>query len=534
MYWIVGLLQLTLWISNTQAVNPLLWKHAASTNENIQQRDVETRDGFVGNTRAIGPPPMGFVTFKLTTTSKQRDEPHVNVISRVAQDLARKYGSPLPSRTAASDHTIEGRENNYHIVKANPPEKSNSAGVDQDGTDYSYFVEAKFGSDESLMYMLLDTGASSSWVMGSDCTSDACKIHNTFKSDGSSTLKDSGKSFSVEYGSGSVSGSLVTDTVKIAGMTVTMDFGLAKTTSQQFTSFPFDGILGLSIGNGGPQNFLVALKGAKVVDTNVFAVSLSRNADGLNDGEIAFGAPNPDKFTGDITYTPIDPKNKGSWAINFDDVSVSGKPVGIKDKLAYIDTGTTFAFAPPADAKIMYGAIPGASSADDGVTWTMPCDTKSELSFSFGGKSFKISPKDFLSAPDDKNRCTGFIYGMEVVRGAWLLGGTLLKNVYTVFDMDQARIGFAAKPAITAPVTSSSTTVVKTTTLDGGAVVTTTMTSSRPGQTGSPVGLTGHGPGPTKAAESDSATPGSPGEQLHIRGSYVLFFSIASILAIMA
>ncbi|KAK8133937.1 hypothetical protein PG984_005949 [Apiospora sp. TS-2023a] len=526
MYWVVTLLQLTLWISNTQAVNPLLWKHAASSDDVIQQRDIEAR--------AV--PPMGFVTFKLTPSSHQ---PHVNVISRVAQDLTRKYGSSLPSRTAASDHAIEGRENNYHIVKANPPEKSKSAGVDQDGTDYSYFVEAQFGSDKSLMYMLLDTGASSSWVMGSGCTSDACTMHNTFKSDGSTSLKDSGKPFSVEYGSGSVSGSLVTDSVSIAGMTVTMDFGLAKTTSQQFTSFPFDGILGLSIGNGGPQNFLVALKNAKVVDANVFGVSLSRNSDGLNDGEIAFGAPNPDKFTGDIAYTPIDQKNKGSWAINFDDVSVNGKPVGIKDKLAYIDTGTTFAFAPPADAKIMYGAIPDAKSDDDGVTWTMPCDTKAELSFAFSGKNFRISPKDFLSAPDDNNRCTGNIYGMEVVRGAWLLGGTLLKSVYAVFDMDQARIGFASKPVTTPSTTSSaaSTTIVKTTTMDGGAVVTTTMTSSRPAPTVSPVGLSGHqssGPGPTKSPETDSSNPGSAGEQVHIRGSYVSFFCIASILAIMA
>ncbi|KAK8087008.1 hypothetical protein PG994_001982 [Apiospora phragmitis] len=499
MYWVAVLLQVTLWISNTQAVNPLLWEHAAGPHENLKQRDVEAR--------AV--PPLGFVTFKLTPTSQQ----------------PRKYGSSLPSRTDAADHAIEGRENNYHIVKANPPEKSNSAGVDQDGTDYSYFVEAQFGSDGSLMYMLLDTGASSSWVMGSDCTSDACSMHNTFKSDGSSSLKDSGKPFSVEYGSGSVSGSLVTDTVKIAGMTVTMDFGLAKKTSDQFSSFPFDGILGLSIGNGGPQNFLVALKGAKVVDTNVFAVSLSRNSDGLNDGEIAFGAPNPDKYTGDIAYTPVNAKNKGSWAINFDDVSVSGKPVGIKDKLAYIDTGTTFAFAPPADAKIMYGAIPDASSADDGLHLL--------------GKELQNIPKDFLSAPDDKNRCTGNIYGMEVVRGAWLLGGTLLKSVYAVFDMDQARIGFASKPAITASTTSSaaSTTEVKTTTLDGGAVVTTTMASSRPGPTVSPVGFSGHqssDPGPTKAPETDSSKPGSPGEQLHIQGFYVSFFCIASILVIMA
>lgn len=460
------------------------------------------------------------------------------MVSQIARSLAKKYGSNLPSRTAATEAgRLAGRDNNYSVSKAEKPKQSNSAGIDQDGTDYSYFVEAQLGSDQSPLYMLIDTGASTTWVMGSDCTSKACNMHNTFKADSSKTLKDQAKPFAVEYGSGSVSGSLVTDTVKIAGLSVPMDFGLTNVTSDEFTQFPFEGILGLSIGNGGPQNFLVALKNAKLVDSNVFAVSLSRNADGLNDGEITFGGPNPDKFTGDISYTPVDPKHHGSWAIIMDDAEVNGKPVGVEDKLAYIDTGTTYAFAPAADVKKLYDAIPGAKADDQGVTWTLPCDTKASLALSFGGKMFPVSAKDFMSGPDKDKKCTGSIYGLEVVKGAWLLGDLFLKNVYTVFDMDEARIGFASKSTgkRASSDSGSATTHVATSTLDTGAVIVTTMTSPEPSRTGSPMGLGGHeSAGPTATAAADTTGPSpseSSGGHLQVGRSWLSIIWVLSMLA---
>lgn len=465
---------------------------------------------------------MGFVTFKMVQANTADTAPRADMVTRMARGLAKKYGSELPSRTAATESgELTGRDNTYSVSKAEKPKQSNSAGVDQDGTDYSYFIEAQFGSDQSPMYMLIDTGASTTWVMGSDCTSKACNMHNTFKADSSKTLKDQAKPFAVEYGSGSVSGSLVTDTVKIAGLSVAMDFGLTNVTSDEFTQFPFEGILGLSIGNGGPQNFLVALKNAKLVDSNVFAVSLSRGADGTNDGEITFGGPNPDKFTGDISYAPVDPKHHGSWAITMDDASVNGKPVGVKDKLAYIDTGTTYAFAPAADVKKLYEAIPGAKADEEGVTWTLPCDTKASLALSFGGETFPVSAKDFMSGPDKDKRCIGNIYGLEVVKGAWLLGDLFLKNVYTVFDMDQARIGFASKSK-GSPTSSGS---------DSASTV------AAPSRTGSPVGLGGqqlNDPTATAAADStDSPSSESSGEHPQVGGSLLSAVWVLSMFALM-
>jgi len=81
------------------------------------------------------------------------------------------------------------RANAYKIITANTPLQPQSAGVDQDGTDFSYFASFTFGSSQETYYMLLDSGASDSWVMGADCTAEACNAHNTLGSSDSKTLK---------------------------------------------------------------------------------------------------------------------------------------------------------------------------------------------------------------------------------------------------------------------------------------------------------------------------------------------------------
>ncbi|KAI0011700.1 aspartic peptidase domain-containing protein [Xylariaceae sp. FL0662B] len=435
-------LQLLLWVARIHA----LYQDPNSRGES--EKRGSTDDPTVPDTATL---PNGFVTFKLVQSSSL------------------KYGSRSPTRTSHEDATLRNRENKFPVMKAVDPTVSNAAGIDQDGSDYTYFVEAGFGSQGKPLYMLVDTGASTTWVMGSGCTSDACAKHNSFGPDDSTTYKDSGKSYSVGYGSGEVSGHVVSDNVSIAGLNVTMPFGVANVTSSQFSQFPFDGILALSMV---PDTWLSAVKNAKLINSNVFGVSMARSSDGTNDGEIAFGAPNQAKFVGDVSYTPIGSKN--SWAIPMDGISYGDKSAGVKDRLAYIDTGTSFAFGPPDDVKALYDLIPDSSSSDKGQSYTVPCDSDVPVSFSFSGKSWNVSSKDFTSAPNGNGVCLGNVYGMEYVSGAWLLGAMFLKNVYAVFDSDQGQIennltmgtGFAAKatPAGGATNSTSQTTSMPTST----------------------------------------------------------------------
>jgi hypothetical protein len=85
--------------------------------------------------------------------------------------------------------SLSSRENKYPIVNSNDPKQANSVAVDQDGKDISYMVAVTIGSSKEEYHLLLDSAASNTWVMGQDCTTDACKEHNTFGKADSDTLQ---------------------------------------------------------------------------------------------------------------------------------------------------------------------------------------------------------------------------------------------------------------------------------------------------------------------------------------------------------
>jgi hypothetical protein len=358
--------------------------------------------------------------------------------------LIRKYDHSSQVRDIARD-SIEERAvatNTYAVQTAAMPAQTNSAGISQDGTDFSYFAQVQFGSANTPLYMLLDTGASTTWVMGPSCGSAACKGHNSFGPGDSTTFQMGTESFYVAYGAGNVSGTLGSDSVSLAGMKFQMTFGIANNTSNDFEYFPIDGILGLSLDKTSTPSFLDTLVSSKAIKSNVFGISLNRASDGGNTGEINFGAPDTSKFTGTLNYTPVSSNGAGDWAIPLANVGFGSNQAGITGKLAYIDTGTSFIFCPPDQAAAFYAIVPGAKIASTGATdtYSVPCGTTTALTFTFGTTTYSVSPKDWISSSVN-GVCTGNVFGRTIVPDAWLLGDTFLKNVYAVFDVDQTRVG---------------------------------------------------------------------------------------------
>ncbi|ROW06598.1 hypothetical protein VMCG_04331 [Cytospora schulzeri] len=393
-------------------------------------------------------------TFKVSQRASSRYRAASSGVAvREAARLGRKYASLGASRTSAD---LAKRDNTYSVMTAATPSETSSVGIDQDGTDFAYFIEANLGSTGQSVYMLCDTGAGTTWVMGNDCDSPACGMHTTWDPSTSTTSKETGDDFSIAYGTGKVSGSLTQDSISVDSLEVTMTFGVADTTSSDFEHFAFDGILGLAMIKGATDNFMSSVQEDKLMKSNVFSFDLNRAEDGPNTGELTFGGIDSSKYTGDITYTAVDASTNGEWAITLDDMGFDGGDAGVKERLAYIDTGTTYAFGPPDDVAALHKLIPGATSKD-GVTFTAPCDTNKPMTITFSGVDHEISVKDWLSEPSSSGVCTSNVYGQEVVSGAWLLGDVFLKNVYTVFDVDQSRIGFASKATAASKSSSKST-----------------------------------------------------------------------------
>ena len=287
------------------------------------------------------------------------------------------------------------------------------------------------------------------WVMGTKCTTKACTTHSTFGESNSKTLKTGQDSFDIGYNTGEVEGTIATDTVAFADLSVQMEFGLASTTSDDFDNYPMDGILGLgrdSTGSGlDAPTFMQVLQKNKSLKKNMFGIHLDRHSDGNADGSITFGGTDDSKYSGDIIYVDTTGDVR-DWKIPADDIQVDGESVGVSGRNAIIDTGTTYMFIPPEDAQKLYAKIDGAEAADEGV-YHVPCDTTTTIALVFGKIAYEISPKDYVGPSVDGGKCYTHIIAQSAVDsdGTWLLGDTFLKNVYSVYDMDNSQIG---KPSL--------------------------------------------------------------------------------------
>ncbi|KAL6706153.1 hypothetical protein ACN47E_006069 [Coniothyrium glycines] len=367
----------------------------------------------------------------------------------------------LPLRRVASP--LRSRQNAYNILNSNDPKQENSVAIDQDGGDLSYMVAVTFGDSKEEYHLLLDSAASNTWVMGQDCTTESCKTHTTFGNGDSSTLKEETTPFSVTYGTGSVRGTLASDTLHIGALSPTLTFGLATNVSEEFRSYPMDGILGIgrgtktSSGINAPQ-VMDVLASSSLLPSKRYAIHLSRARDSLLDGELNFGDLNPAHFSGAINYIPCVPSSStGFWEIPLTDAGVDGAQLGFTGKTAIIDTGTSFILMPRPDAEALHARIPG--SAQSGETFSVPCDTSAVVQFSFGNTVYNISTSDWRGGKLDSGLCRSNIVGRQTFSASqWLVGDVFLKNVYAVFDyeMEGGSVGFGVKGVETQSLDASS------------------------------------------------------------------------------
>ena len=104
----------------------------------------------------------------------------------------------------------------------------------------------------------------------------------------------------------------------------------------------------------------------------------------------------------------------------------------------------SLAYGPPSDVDAVYRAA-GGQPLGDGY-YTFPCNSPPVISFNWGGANWDISSKNIVRGPTESpGMCYGALVGLDLglPDGAWLLGDTFMKNVYTVFSFDETAVGFA-------------------------------------------------------------------------------------------
>jgi saccharopepsin len=218
-----------------------------------------------------------------------------------------------------------------------------------------YFSEIEVGTPPQNFKVVLDTGSSNLWVPSSECGSIACYLHSKYDHSASSTYKKNGSEFSIQYGSGSLSGYVSQDTVKIGDLKI-KDQLFAEATSEPGLAFAFgrfDGILGLgydtiSVNKIPPPFYEMINQG--LLDEEVFAFYLSDTANG-DESEAIFGGIDKSHYTGDITYIPL--RRKAYWEVDLDAITFGDATAEIDNTGVILDTGTSLIALPSTMAELL-------------------------------------------------------------------------------------------------------------------------------------------------------------------------------------
>ncbi|KAI0292193.1 acid protease [Multifurca ochricompacta] len=306
-----------------------------------------------------------------------------------------------------------------------------------------WYGEISVGTPLKTFTVDFDTGSSDLFLPGDQCDS-TCSGHTIYDTRKSSTAKDLGKSFRLNYGDGSsVRGEQYRDTVSISGLTATgQTLGAATTYSNGFQSnqFPADGLLGMGFASISAYNappLFQSLVAQGQVDQQIFSFYLAEQ-----DSELYIGGTNPKHYSGDFTYVPV--TKEGYWQVDFGGVSVDGSQVK-QGASSIVDTGTTLIIGDTNGIAALFAKIPGSRQIDNGL-YAIPCNFNAKISVNFGGKDFNVDPKMFNLGPIDQssNLClAGAASSNSLGKNFWIFGDVFLRNVYTSFDVHNSRVGFA-------------------------------------------------------------------------------------------
>ncbi|KAJ7331724.1 hypothetical protein JRQ81_013904 [Phrynocephalus forsythii] len=172
--------------------------------------------------------------------------------------------------------------------------------------DVEYFGQISIGNPPQNFTVLFDTGSSNLWIPSVYCASKACVAHSRFHPSRSNTYTEVGTAFSIQYGTGSLTGIIGMDQVTVEGLTIANQ-QFAESTSEPGTTFldsEFDGILGLaypSLAVDGVTPVFDNMMAQNLVELPMFSVYLSRNPDSSVGGELVFGGFDPAHFSGTST-----------------------------------------------------------------------------------------------------------------------------------------------------------------------------------------------------------------------------------------
>lgn len=368
------------------------------------------------------------------------------------------YGNGLVATPTSSS--------SYATPTGNAGGESGEVNATPQPNDVEYLSPVIIGGQ--TIHMDFDTGSSDLWVFNTELPASSQAGRVVYNPSLSPTFKLlQGESFKITYGDGSgVSGNVGTDVVNIGGA----DFAnqaveLAQNLSGSFLKdMANNGLVGLAFSKLNTvkpnkqktffENVMPELK------EPVFTANLKAGAN----GDYEFGAIDNSKFSGDLSWAPIDTTN-GFWQVSSQQFSVNGgTPIQVPGGIAILDTGTTLMLVNSAIVNGYYTQVQGAANDPSIGGVTFPCNaTLPDLQVAVGdgymanipGHLINFAPVDFTGQSKSSflaNKCRATVltgdtacFGSVQATGSKLqiFGDILFKAQFVAFNGGNNSVGIA-------------------------------------------------------------------------------------------
>ncbi|XP_071470041.1 gastricsin-like [Marmota flaviventris] len=317
--------------------------------------------------------------------------------------------------------------------------------------DAAYFGEISIGTPPQNFLVLFDTGSSNLWVPSVYCQSQACTTHPRFNPSMSSTFSTNGQTFSLQYGSGSLTGFFGYDTLTVESIQVpNQEFGLSEQEpGTNFVYAQFDGIMGLAypaLSAGGATTALQGMLRVDALSSPMFSVYLSNQEGSEDGGAVIFGGVDESLYTGQIFWAPV--TRELYWQIGIEEFYVGEEASGWCSQgcQAMVDTGTSLLVVPKKHLSSLLQTI-GAQEDEYGQFFVNCNDVQNLPTFTFviNGVQFPLPPSAYILNED--GYCSvgleSIDMSLEDGQPFWILGDVFLRSYYSIFDLANNRVGFA-------------------------------------------------------------------------------------------
>jgi len=324
----------------------------------------------------------------------------------------------------------------------------------------AYYGQVEIGTPRQKMTVVFDTGSGNLMVPSTYCRSRACTMHRRFDRKKSMTAEDiqadgthvqdgaARDQITVTFGTGEITGFFFTDDMCIGSVCSNVNFvGATGETDDPFTSFQFDGVLGLALNRMSQShefNIMDRFITNRALKKPLFSVFLSDSE--VENSEITFGDVKEEHMATPMFWEPVS-RDSGYWQVQIADITIGNKKQEIcKNCQVAVDTGTS-QLAGPSDV------IETLSNRLDVKHDCSNYDKLPLLGFVMGDHILNLKPQDYVDKSGDGCEVSLMSLDVPPPNGPlFIFGDPFLRKYYTAYDRRTNRVGFATARHMDQPV----------------------------------------------------------------------------------